>query len=105
MLILDTLAISKELKENGFSEQQSETLTRVFKDSSEQSLANLVTKADLERQINGLESRLDSKLNRVQSDFKEEIASVQGNLNTVESNLKEEIASVKSDFKRRDSQR
>jgi hypothetical protein len=46
---LDTLDIAKRLKEAGFSETQAEAVTGVFREVRTADLANLATKADIER--------------------------------------------------------
>jgi hypothetical protein len=46
---LDTLDIAKRLKEAGFSEPQAEAVTGVFREVRTADLANLATKADIER--------------------------------------------------------
>jgi hypothetical protein len=69
---LDTLDIAKRLKQAGFSDAQAEAVTTVFRDVRTADLANLATKADIERieaDIERLETatkaefqRLDAKM-------------------------------------------
>ena len=44
---LDTLEISKRLRQAGFTEPQAETVTAVLRETREFDLAELATKADL----------------------------------------------------------
>ncbi|HLY47277.1 MAG TPA: hypothetical protein VKQ73_16985 [Stellaceae bacterium] len=73
---MDTLDISKRLKEAGFSEVQAEAVTTVLRDVREADLAPLATKADIERleakvgtDVGRLEAKLETQLELLRRDM------------------------------------
>ena len=79
---LDTLRISKRLREAGFSEPQAEAMTGVLHDAQEVALGDLATKADL----------LATK-----ADLKYEIKDLRSELKLEISDVRQDIASLKGD--------
>ena len=68
---LDTLEISKRLRQAGFTEPQAETVTAVLRETREFDLAELATKADLalvRADLNGLRSELLARIEAAKSD-------------------------------------
>lgn len=55
---LDTLAVVKQLKAAGFTDDQAEAVTRVVRESQDVDLSHLVTKADLKAELAELKSEL-----------------------------------------------
>ncbi len=51
VVTFDTLAVAKELKAAGFSDEQAEAVSRVVRRSQEVLVADLATKVDLEKAI------------------------------------------------------
>ena len=75
-LALDTLRVSKQLREAGFSEPQADAVTSIIGDARETSLVELATKADLRE----LKSELKADIAEVRTDLKVEIAGVKASL-------------------------
>jgi hypothetical protein len=73
---LDTLDISKRLKEAGFSEMQAEAVTTVLRDVREADLAPLATKTDIER----LEAKLGADIGRLETKLGADIGRLDGKL-------------------------
>lgn len=69
---LDTLRISKRLREAGFSEPQAEAVTGVLHDAQEVALGDLATKSDL-RDIR-------SEMRELRSEVKTDIASLKADV-------------------------
>lgn len=82
-IALDTLRISKRLREAGFSEPQAEAVTGVLHDAQTVALSDLATKADLI----GLKADLDLGLIGLKTELKESIADVRLELSSVKSDV------------------
>ena len=110
---IDTLLISKLLKQASFSEPQAEIIAELFKQNrdSEEELEqkinsqNLATKEDLQLEIRKIESeikRLDLEIQKVKSDLVIEIKRVESDLikeiKRVEFDLTKEIKRVERDL-------
>jgi len=83
----DTHMVVKRLQQTGFSVDQAELLSDIFKTTREEALASLATKDDLKQLENRLESYIDKKISQV--DVK--IESLKGEFNL----LKGEIGLLK----------
>jgi hypothetical protein len=80
---LDTLQTAKRLKEAGFSDAQAEAMTEVLREAREGTIADLATKADLERLGNTTTAELatlKSQLDRFAAETKAEFAAVRSEM-------------------------
>jgi hypothetical protein len=73
-LALDTLRVSKRLREAGFSEPQADAVTGIISEARETSLAELVTKSDLRE----TKAELKADIAELRSEVKLEIGGVKG---------------------------
>lgn len=69
MLHIDTHAAYKELVKSGAQEKLAESIIRLVDNSRTAELENLVTKKDLEYQINLVRSEFKSEINDLKSDI------------------------------------
>ena len=73
---VDTLALSKRLKQAGFDERQTEELVSVIVDTTTSDRVTLATKADLRAEINDLRADMrqsNAEMRREMYDIKAEI--------------------------------
>lgn len=82
MIALDTLGISKRLKEAGFSETQAEAVTGVLRDTREFDLSQLATKVDL-------------------AGVKAELSAVRNEIAVLRNELRAEIAAMRTELEMR----
>lgn len=90
---LDTLRISKRLREAGFSEPQAEAVTGVLHDAQEVTLGDLSTKADLL----ALRTDMDHGFAVTKAELKADIKDLRSELKLEISDVRQDIASLKGD--------
>ncbi len=96
---LDTLEISKRLRQAGFSEPQAEVVTAVLRETREFDLAQLATKADLtvlRADMALLATRADLALLR--ADMEKEIGLLRSEIGTLRREFEARTDSLKSDL-------
>lgn len=87
---LDTLQTVKRLKEAGFSDAQAEAMTEVLRESREGTIADLATKADLERLGNATKADI--------AELKSEIAAVRSEMAMLPQELETKIEILRRDM-------
>ena len=89
---LDTLDIAKRLKEAGFNDAQAEAVTTVFRDVRTADLANLATRADIDR----LEAATRADIDRLEAATKADIEATRADIERLDLSMKAEIARLES---------
>jgi gas vesicle protein len=96
---IDTHRIVKRLIEAGFSDVQAETVTDVVRETHQQSMADLATKADLQ----STEARLEAKIKDLRTELKGDIADlraeIKGDIADLRAELKGDIADLRAELK------
>jgi coiled-coil family 90 protein len=91
---LDTLDIAKRLKDAGFNDAQAEAVTTVFRDVRTADLANLATKADIER----LEAATKADIERLEAATKADIQRIESSLLRLETKIESQLEILRRDI-------
>jgi hypothetical protein len=96
---LDTLQTGKRLKEAGFDDAQAEAMTEVLRESREGTIADLATKADLEKLGNATKAdiaALKVELVKFAAETKAEFAAVRSEMVLLRQELEGRIGGVEA---------
>jgi hypothetical protein len=98
---LDTLEISKRLRQAGFTEPQAEVVTAVLRETREFDLAELATKGDLalvRADLDHLRSDMENGFAAVRSDMEREFAAVRLESGVMRRELDSRIDALRSEL-------
>ena len=94
----DTLKFAKRLAAAGVPLMQAEAEADVLSEIFEINLRQLATKEDLQREIAGLEQRLDAKHKSLSNDLRHEISDLRKDVDTKHESLRHEIGDLRKDM-------